>query len=156
MIKLIRVDHRLLHGQVAVSWFNSLGANTILIANDDVANDDLRKTAMRLAKPTNAKLVMKCIDYSINAINEGLTNKYELFIVVETIEDAYKLIKNTEGITALNLGGIKSDANKKNLTAAVNVSPEEISMLNELVQSGVEVEIRQIPGDKKILYKDII
>ena len=58
MIKLVRVDHRLLHGQVAVSWFNSLGANTILVANDAVASDDFRKSAIRLAKPDNAKLVM--------------------------------------------------------------------------------------------------
>ncbi|MEE6726177.1 PTS sugar transporter subunit IIB, partial [Pediococcus acidilactici] len=49
MIKLVRVDHRLLHGQVAVSWFNSLGANTILVANDAVASDDFRKSAIRLA-----------------------------------------------------------------------------------------------------------
>ena len=41
MIKLVRVDHRLVHGQVAVSWFNSLDVNTIFVVNDDVAHDDL-------------------------------------------------------------------------------------------------------------------
>ena len=53
MIKLVRVDHRLVHGQVAVSWFNSLDVNTIFVVNDDVAKDDFRKSAIRLAIPEN-------------------------------------------------------------------------------------------------------
>ncbi|WP_393964263.1 PTS sugar transporter subunit IIB, partial [Lactiplantibacillus plantarum] len=105
MIKLVRVDHRLLHGQVAVSWFNSLGANTILVANDAVASDDFRKSAIRLAKPDNAKLVMKSIEDSIKAINSGVTDKYKMLVVVESVADASKLIQETDGkIGELNLG----------------------------------------------------
>ena len=51
MIILTRVDHRLLHGQVAFSWTQSLGADCILIANDDVPTNDIRKTTIKLAKP---------------------------------------------------------------------------------------------------------
>lgn len=50
MIQMLRVDHRLLHGQVAVAWFHALDINTILIANDEVAKDDLRKAAERFSK----------------------------------------------------------------------------------------------------------
>ena len=58
MIKLLRVDHRLVHGQVAFSWTNALGADAILVANDDVPNDEIWKTALKLAKPANVKLVI--------------------------------------------------------------------------------------------------
>ena len=51
MIKLLRVDHRLLHGQVAFSWKNAVEADCILIACDAVMKDDLRKTSIKLAKP---------------------------------------------------------------------------------------------------------
>ena len=61
MILLLRVDHRLLHGHVAFSWTQTLGADCILIANDAVAVDDLRKTTMKLAKPQGVKLVIKDI-----------------------------------------------------------------------------------------------
>ena len=44
MITLLRVDHRLLHGQVAFSWTQYVGADCILIANDSVPEDELRKT----------------------------------------------------------------------------------------------------------------
>lgn len=155
MIKALRVDHRLLHGQVAVSWFNTTGADTILIANDNVANNESRKTIMRMAKPTDAKLVMKDIDYCINAINKGLTEKYDMLVVVETISDAYRLIKETKVFDSLNLGGTKPTKNTKNISKTINITEKEINLLNELVETGIEVEIRQVPADKKILFKNI-
>ena len=96
MIKLLRVDHRLLHGQVAMAWTQSLDSDCILIANDAVVNDNIRKTTMKLAKPNGVKLVMKNIEDSIAALNAGVTDKYKLFIVVESIEDAYRLAKGYE------------------------------------------------------------
>ena len=67
MIKLLRVDHRLLHGQVAFSWTQFLGADCILIANDSLMQDELRKTTIKLAKPQGVKVVMKNIQDSISA-----------------------------------------------------------------------------------------
>ena len=106
MILLLRVDHRLLHGQVAFSWTQTLGADCILIANDAVAGDELRKTTMKLAKPQGVKLVIKDIKAAIEALNSGVTDKYKLFIVVESVEDAYKIVSNVKQIKQVNLGGI--------------------------------------------------
>jgi len=55
MILLLRVDHRLLHGQVVFSWIQNLKADCILIANDSVATDELRKSTLKLAKPQEIK-----------------------------------------------------------------------------------------------------
>ena len=85
MIQLLRVDHRLLHGQVVFSWCGQLNPNCILIANDAAATDDVRKAALRLGKPNNAKLVIKTVDDSIAAINEGKTDKYSLMIVTGNV-----------------------------------------------------------------------
>ena len=65
MIKKLRVDHRLLHGQVAFSWTSALNVDCILIANDSVMKDELRKTTLKMAKPNGVKLVMKNIEDSI-------------------------------------------------------------------------------------------
>lgn len=72
MITLLRVDHRLLHGQVAFSRTQYVGADCILIANDSVPGDELRKTTIKLAKPPSVKLVIKNINDSIEAIKAGL------------------------------------------------------------------------------------
>lgn len=150
MIKLVRVDHRLLHGQVAVSWFNSLGANTILVANDAVANDDFRKSAIRLAKPDKAKLVMKSIDDSIKAIKSGATDKYKMLIVVESVADAEKLIKGTQdSIKTLNLGGTKAGENTVNYSKTINLTLEDEEILVQLQQSDVDIYIQQVPNEDR-------
>lgn len=82
MIKLTRIDHRLLHGQVAFSWTKFLESDCILLASDALVKDELKMSAMRMAKPTGVKLVMKSIDDSIKALNSGVTDKYKLFIIV--------------------------------------------------------------------------
>jgi fructoselysine and glucoselysine-specific PTS system IIB component len=150
MIKLVRVDHRLLHGQVAVSWFNSLGANTILVANDAVANDDFRKSAIRLAKPDKAKLVMKSIDDSIKAIKSGATDKYKMLIVVESVADAEKLIKGTQdSIKTLNLGGTKAGENTVNYSKTINLTHEDEEILVQLQQSDVDIYIQQVTNEDR-------
>ncbi|MDZ5010883.1 PTS mannose/fructose/sorbose transporter subunit IIB, partial [Clostridium perfringens] len=71
MIKAVRIDHRLVHGQVAFSWTKFLEADCILVASDNLMKDELKMTAMKIAQPTGVKLVMKSIDDSIKALNSG-------------------------------------------------------------------------------------
>lgn len=156
MIILTRVDHRLLHGQVAFSWTQSLGADCILIANDDVPNNEVRKTTIKLAKPQGVKLVIKNIEDSIAALKSGVTDKYKLFIVVESVGDAYKLAEAYPQIKTINLGGTKVKEGTRNIGKAVNVLPEEEELLKKLVDQGVEVEIRQVPNDKKMNVTEVL
>ncbi len=156
MITLVRVDHRLLHGQVAFSWTQYVGADCILIANDSVPNDELRKTTIKLAKPPSVKLVIKNIADSIEAIKSGVTDKYRLFIVVESVEDAWRIAREIAEIKSINLGGIKAKEGSRNISKAVNLLPDEITRLNELVGQGVEIEIRQVPNDRKQLITECL
>ncbi|MGY3751081.1 PTS sugar transporter subunit IIB [Vagococcus acidifermentans] len=156
MIVLTRVDHRLLHGQVAFSWTQNLGADCILIANNDVPTNDIRKTTIKLAKPQGVKLVIKNIADSIEALRSGVTDKYKLFIVVESIEDAYALACAYPEIKQINLGGTKAGESKENISKSVNVTSEEKELVRELVGKGVEIEIRQVPADKKLMAQDVI
>ena len=153
MILLLRVDHRLLHGQVVFSWVQNLKADCILIANDSVAKDELRKSTLKLAKPQEIKLVIKNINDAISSINSGITDKYKLLIIVESIEDAYKITKETNEIKQINLGGIKPRENSKNISKTINLLENEELMLKDLIKNGIEIEIRQLATDNKILYK---
>ena len=156
MITLLRVDHRLLHGQVAFSWTKYVGADCILIANDNVPEDELRKTTIKLAKPPSVKLVIKNINDSIESIKSGVTDKYNLFIVVESVNDAWRIASAVEEIKSINLGGIKAKEGSKNISKAINLLPEEIEQLQQLVGKGVEVEIRQVPNDRKQLFAQCV
>ena len=155
MIKCLRVDHRLLHGQVAFSWTSALGADCILIANDALMQDELKKTAIKMAKPQGVKLVLKNIEDAIQAINSGVTDKYKLFIVVESVKDAYRLMTETHVIASVVLGGTKA-TETKNISKAVNLTEKEIELVKDLLNKEYSVEIRMVPTDKKIDAKDVI
>ena len=149
MIKLTRIDHRLLHGQVAFSWTKFLDSDCILIANDELMKDELKMSAMRMAKPTGVKLVMKSIDDSIKALNAGVTDKYNLMILCENIEDVSRLAFGYDKITSINLGGIKNEAGKRQISKALSVNDEEIELLKKLNDKGIELEVRMVPDDSK-------
>lgn len=151
MITMTRIDHRLLHGQVAFSWIKFTGADCILIANDAVAADSLRMAALRLAKPEGVKLVMKSVEDSIAAIRSGVTDKYELFIIVESVEDAYRLARGLGGtphaLKSINLGGVKVEEGKRQISMAVFLSEAECDRVRELEDSGVHLYVQMVPSD---------
>lgn len=122
--------------------------NCVLVANDKIVDDEIRKSTLKLAKPGNVKLVIKNIADSIEAINSGITDKYNLMILVDNISDAYLLAKNCK-IKSINLGGLKSNEDTVNISNSVNITKNEIKLLNELLEKDIEIEIRQLPNDIK-------
>lgn len=56
MIKVVRIDHRLLHGQVIFAWTKSQGIERIIVIDNDAAGDDFKKMSLKLSKPADIKL----------------------------------------------------------------------------------------------------
>ena len=144
MIKKVRVDYRLLHGQVAFSWTSKLSADCILLVTDTLQDDPVRVTSVKLAKPPGVKVVVKTIEESIKAIKSGITDKYHLFVVCENIEGAYRLVKEL-GIKELNFGGTTPGDDKRSLAPVVYVNQKEEEMLKELIEDGVHVYQQGVP-----------
>ena len=155
MVLMIRVDHRLLHGQVAYSWTNYLNADCILIANDGILQDDLRKAAVKMAKPASAKLVIKNMEDSIKALNSGVTDKYKLLIIVGTVEDAVRLADECSNIKKLNLGNIKKREGAKQIDKLFNLLPGEEEELKRLSDGGMDIFVQSVPELKPIDFKKI-
>ncbi len=156
MIKLLRVDDRLLHGQVAFTWTRALGVDCILIANDEIINDEFKRMTIGLAKPQGVKLVIKNLKDSVQAINSGKTDQYKLLIVTDSIRDAAFLASNSKVINNINLGGIRAGDNTKMISKAINISENDALIIRKLVEEGIEVEIRQVPTETKIKAVDLI
>ena len=129
MIKLLRVDYRLVHGQVAISWSRHIGADCILVANDEVAKDEMRQSMLRLSKPQGMKLVIKSIEDSVKSIKSGVTDKYKMFIVVNNIQD------------------VPANENTKALSKAINVTSEDVKTLKKLLAKNIEIDIQQVPTE---------
>lgn len=149
MIKMLRVDYRLIHGQVAVSWTANLAADAILLVSDTLENDPIRQETLLLAKPANIKLVAKNTADAIEVLQSGKTDKYKLFIVCETIESAAKIAKTCD-IKEINLGNVAFASGKQKLDKAIYLNHEETRILKEMINQGIKVFIQMVPSDRQI------
>lgn len=146
----IRVDHRLVHGQVAFSWVTAVNANCILVANDAAASDEMQMTALRLVAPQGVKIVIKSVADSIQQINAGKTDKYRLLVIVKNVHDGWSLVKGCPAVKELNVGGTDKVANSEQLAASVFLSQADKVELKELANQGINVFSQMVPNDKKI------
>lgn len=158
MLKLIRVDERLLHGQVAIGWTSNSGANTILVANDEAQKDKVKAMALDLAKPSGVKLYIRSVAESGPIVEKfASAKKAQVLVLVRTVQDALKLIKNSNGvIKELNVGGLKFEDGKKKLNDYVAVSDQDIEDLKTIQKLGVNLDFRMLPRDKKLSLADLL
>lgn len=150
MIKLCRVDSRLVHGQTVFSWYPALKANAILVVSDEYAASKERIQALRIAKPADAKLVVKSVEDSIVALNGSAVDKYELIVVTGNVHDACEVARACPKITSVNLGGARPLGDSvKELGPAVRLSQSDINEIKKAMTDGIEFEVRQVASEKK-------
>jgi fructoselysine/glucoselysine PTS system EIIB component len=156
MIRLLRVDDRLLHGQVAFIWTASLKIDLLLIANNDVACDDFLKMTLTLGKPHGVDLLIAEIDEAYEILKNKKYNDKNTLLIVNQIQDAQKLIEVCNGITSINLGGLRMKKGASMITHAVALTDPEIRMCKEMIDKGIELELRQVPNEKKVILSDLL
>ena len=154
MIKLVRVDYRLVHGQVAISWTRAIGADCILVANDDVAKDEMRQSMIRMSKPQGVKLVIKSIEDSIKAINSGVTDKYNLLVVVNCLKDAERLTSGCSQIKEINLGVMPAHDGTTAISKAINVTKDDVECMKRLLKNDVKLNIQQVPTEVSTIVNE--
>ena len=149
MVIILRVDDRLLHGQVAFSWLNFLGPDAIVIANDGVLTNEIQKAAIKMAKPTGVKMSIRSLKGGIDLINDERVRDLKLFVVVRTTEDALTLINNVnEHISFVNIGGLSNRTKGNNkLVKGVYLSDQDIINVNEIMKKVDKVDVRIVPTD---------
>lgn len=156
MIKLTRIDDRLVHGQVAFTWTPALGADCLLVANDRIANDQFLKMTMGLAKPAGVKLLIFAVEAAIAYINDPRNKGQGLLILVDSVKDAHALVAKVPEIQSINFGGIRARAGAKQVSKAIALTESDILLIRELLQKGIELEVRQVPTDKKQAIDNLI
>lgn len=156
MIQLIRVDDRLLHGQVAVSWKADLNYEAIVIASDSAANDIIRKAALKLAKPDGVLIAIRTVDDAIELLkNEKLVN-LKTFVVTDNIDSARRLFEGLDEKPTLNIGGIQQADDKKAIVSYAYVTEQDIETLKDLDNQGYNIEFRLVPADKATSLKQAL
>lgn len=156
MIKLTRIDDRLVHGQVAFTWTPALSADCLLVANDRIAKDQFLKMTMGLAKPAGVKLLILSVDAAVAYSNDPGNKGQGLLILVDSVKDAHALAAGVPEIRSINFGGIRAKAGAKQVSKALALTENDILLIRELLQRGIELEARQVPTDKKQAIDNLI
>jgi len=99
---LTRIDNRLIHGQVAVTWVNHVGANLILVANDEVARDPIQQSLMDMAVPAGIETRYFTIEETINKIGLA-SDRQKIAIIVKTPQDVLRLVEGGVPIRHVNI-----------------------------------------------------
>lgn len=150
MVELCRVDERMLHGQVAVTWANAISPEAILVANDEAANNEMSKLALKMAKPSDVKLAIKTIEGAAALLKDPRAAKIKIFVITRTIQDVLKLVKMTEGqIQLVNIGGVKKKEGARMVAPSVFLNNEDIEALKELLHLVNKVEVQMVPSESK-------
>lgn len=146
-ILLTRIDNRLVHGQVGVTWTNTLGANLILVANDDAANDQMQQTLMSMtAKSSGAGIRFFTLEHTAKIIGNAAPTQ-KIFIVAKTPADVRKLVEMGVPIHDVNVGNMHFTPGKTQLSKKVYVDEQDLEDLRYLQNTGIHVYIQDVPGD---------
>ncbi|MDN2453402.1 PTS sugar transporter subunit IIB [Lactobacillus sp. UCMA15818] len=158
MIQALRVDERLIHGQIAMVWSRALDLDGIVVANDETAGNETQKMALEMAVPTGIKVIIKTVDGAINLLNDPRAQKMKLLVLVRTIADAKTLAENIADINYVNIGNVGKSVHgdKKTLTQFVMLTDQEIESLKELVEIYPNAALQNLPDDKKELASNVL
>lgn len=144
-IVLTRIDNRLIHGQVATQWCSTIGANLILVANDDVASNSFRQGLMDMAAPSYAQTRYWSIQKTIDTISKA-SEAQKIFIVCENPTDVLKLVEGGVPIKKVNIGNMHMSDGKRQVAGSVAVDAVDVEAFRKLRELGVELEIRKVPS----------
>ena len=148
-IGLIRVDSRLIHGQVITKWLNYSKANVIVVVDDELSKDSFMSEIYKASAPNWIIVeILSIDDFMKNTGTHKYSNK-RLLILLKNIETVYELYLRQFKMEHIQLGGLPSGVGKKAIYKAIFLNEEEINKLRDIANSGVYIDMQVIPEDTK-------
>ena len=152
-ILLTRIDNRLVHGQVGVTWTTALGANLIVVVDDLVAKEPLQQQLMAItAETAGAEIRFFTIERTIAIIHKA-SSAQKMFIICRTPEEVRQLVDGGVPLKEVNVGNMHFTQGKRQLSKKVYVDDKDLENLRYIEGKGVNVFIQDVPGDIKETIK---
>lgn len=152
-VKMIRIDDRLIHGQIVAAWAKSLSIKRIWIVDDHVAKDVFITNVMKMVSPPDAELVITGTDQVETLIQEYDSTDKNTLILVKYPKAARLLYDAGVGLRELNVGGMGANADRRKLFKNISASEEEKADLKEIRDLGVKVYFQVTPNEKQTLFE---
>lgn len=150
----IRIDERLVHGQVASVWVNTIGANRIMVINDIANQDAFQKQMLRMATPSGISLSVLTVEKAIDRVKSGNYDNEKVLVILKDTETAVRLLENGFEMNSINIGNISNKGDGKEVFKGVFLSKDDTINLDKLIDNNIEITIQTIPSQNIVRYKD--
>jgi len=155
-ISMIRIDERLIHGQVVMGWARTSSANLILVANDLVAKDPFQKKLMMMAAPVGVTIEIYSVDEVVEKLDANTWPNATILLLLRGPIDMVRLVEKGIKVNKVNVGGVRSPGVTIKLTKEVSATPEELVAWKKLDKMGIRIEVQWVPGTGVTVLNNIV
>ncbi|ADD79541.1 PTS mannose transporter subunit IIAB [Candidatus Riesia pediculicola] len=148
-IVLVRIDDRLIHGQVATRWTKDTRINRIIIINDSISEDKVRCMLLKQVSPPGINAHVVSIDKFIRVYSNPKYSKDRVMLLFTNPTDVLEIVRRGIEISSINIGGMSYKEGKQQVHDSISIDQKDVESFMELSRSGIELEIRKITSDKK-------
>lgn len=149
MIQLVRLDYRLLHGQIVFAWTGHVGAQRIIVVDDEAATDALKKSALSLSKPPGVRLNIFTLKKTLEKMPKILELPENIMMIFGQVETLKAFCDAVPQIREINYGGLANREGTKPYGQAIFLTDAEVEMTQELLARGIQIYMQQAPNHKK-------
>jgi PTS system mannose-specific IIB component len=154
-LRLVRVDDRLIHGQVVAIWLKALGAHRIVIVDDRTAHDDFLREVIELAAPAGTAVEIHDLAAGAERVRELAAQPEPIFVLVRSPITALRLREAGVEFPLLNVGGIGAGPDRKKLYRNISASADELDAMRKLEAMGTQVEFRIVENDRPVSFASV-
>ncbi len=153
MISLVRVDDRLLHGQIICAWVPHLGADYLIVASDEAAGDSLARDVLGSCARKGLSIDVKRIDDIAGNPDVDNGAAHKAILIVADLTDAMRIYDNGFKFKVLNIGNVHHDDGGRAFTPAVILNREDDEIIERFLCLGVSIDIRDVPASDPCKYR---
>ena len=149
-VELLRIDDRLVHGQVVEGWLKALHIKHIVVASDPVEADETQKALYFLAVPHGVEMTCLPVTQAAQAWKAQRWKKDRALVLVSTPQDAVRLFDAGAPIQSVNLGGLHYRSGRVQVLKGVSLDDADVRALKSLAAKGIMLEARPLPLDEPV------
>ncbi|HDR4441211.1 TPA: PTS sugar transporter subunit IIB [Bacillus cereus] len=143
----IRVDDRLIHGQVATRWATGLRVNRIMIIDDKVAVNDDEKSILRMAAPAGVNTSILTFEKGLNNVKNGNYKGQRVLLIMKTPEILVQLMNGGLALKEVNIGNMSSRPGTTQIKKSISMTENEKVAVQQLLSQGVKVTAQMVPEE---------
>ncbi len=152
----IRIDDRLIHGQVAVFWTRRLNVNRIMVIDDEIAVDETRKATLRMVAPAGVNTSILQVEKAAENILSGRYKGQRVLVVVNSPLILERLMQLGLPIKEINVGNLSKREGTEQIKKSISVSKEEKECFLRLMDLGVVITANMTPEEHGNYLKDYL